>query len=59
MYCTAGNVWHDNFAISSHVEVLTEKFTQNKNLVVFGALSQMVKVQGACDKPFWIYTGKR
>ena len=23
-------------------------------LVVFGALSRMVKVQGACDKPFWI-----
>ena len=24
-------------------------------LVVFGALSRMVKVRGACDKPFWIY----
>ena len=24
-------------------------------LVVFGALSGMVKVRGACDKPFWIY----
>ena len=24
-------------------------------LVVFGALSQMVKVRGACDEPFWIY----
>ena len=24
-------------------------------LVVFGALSRMVKVQGAGDKPFWIY----
>ena len=24
-------------------------------LVVFGALSRMVKVQGACAKPFWIY----
>ena len=23
-------------------------------LVVFGALSRMVKVQGACDTPFWI-----
>ena len=23
-------------------------------LVVFGALSQMVKVRGACDKPFWM-----
>ena len=24
-------------------------------LVVFGALSRMVKVRGAYDKPFWIY----
>ena len=24
-------------------------------LVVFGALSRMVKVRGACDRPFWIY----
>ena len=24
-------------------------------LVVFGAPSRMVKVRGACDKPFWIY----
>ena len=24
-------------------------------LVVFGALSRMVKVRGACDKLFWIY----
>ena len=24
-------------------------------LVVFGALSQMVKIQGACNKPLWIY----
>ena len=24
-------------------------------LVVFGVLSRMVKVRGACDKPFWIY----
>ena len=24
-------------------------------LVVFGALRRMVKAQGACDKPFWIY----
>ena len=24
-------------------------------LVVFGALSQMVKVRSACDKPFWIF----
>ena len=24
-------------------------------LVVFGALSRMVKVRGACEKPFWIY----
>ena len=24
-------------------------------LVVFGALSRMVKVRGACYKPFWIY----
>ena len=24
-------------------------------LVVFGAVSRMVKVRGACDKPFWIY----
>ena len=23
-------------------------------LVVFGALSRMVKVRGACDKPFWV-----
>ena len=23
--------------------------------LVFGALSQMVKIRGACDKPFWIY----
>ena len=23
--------------------------------VVFGVLSQMVTVRGACDKPFWIY----
>ena len=25
------------------------------NLVVFVVLSRMVKVRGACDKPFWIY----
>ena len=25
-------------------------------LVVFGALSRMVKVRGACGKSFWIYT---
>ena len=25
------------------------------HLVVVGALSQMVKVGGACDEPFWIY----
>ena len=24
-------------------------------LVVFGALSRMLKVRGACDKLFWIY----
>ena len=24
-------------------------------LPVFGVLSRMVKVRGACDKPFWIY----
>ena len=24
-------------------------------LVVLGALSRMVKVRGACNKPFWIY----
>ena len=24
-------------------------------LVVFGALNRMVKVLGACDKPFWAY----
>ena len=24
-------------------------------LVVFGALSRILKVRGACDKPFWIY----
>ena len=29
------------------------------NLVVFKALSRMVKVRGACDKPFWIYIYKR
>ena len=23
-------------------------------LVVFGALSRMVKVRGACDKPLWV-----
>ena len=23
--------------------------------VVFGALSRMVKVRGACEKPFWVY----
>ena len=28
-------------------------------LVVFGALSQTVKVRGACEKPFWIYARKR
>ena len=25
-------------------------------LVVFGALSRMVKVQGACHEPFWVYS---
>ena len=24
-------------------------------LVEFGTLSRMVKVRGACDKPFWVY----
>ena len=24
-------------------------------IVVFGALSQLVMVRGACNKPFWIY----
>ena len=24
-------------------------------LLVFGAQSRMVKVRGACDKPFWVY----
>ena len=26
-------------------------------LVVFGVLSQLVKVRGAYDEPFWIYKG--
>ena len=36
---------------------LKGKFTKNDNSypVVLVALSQMVKVRGACDKPFWIY----
>ena len=27
-------------------------------LVVFGVLSRMVKVKGACDKAFWVYKAK-
>ena len=34
-------------------EVHPKKITSY--LVVFGALSRMAKVRGACDKPFWIY----
>ena len=37
---------------------LKGKFTQKmitSYLIVFGALSRMVKVRGACDKPLWIY----
>ena len=28
---------------------------KNSHLVVFGALSRMVKIRGACDELFWVY----
>ena len=32
------------------------KFTKNENFISgsIGALSRMVKIRGACDKPFWV-----
>ena len=46
-----------NSAEKSAAEIKRELHPKMKvsYLVVFGALSRMVKVRGACDKPFWVY----
>ena len=51
------NFSHSHLKGNSHQNVKGEVHPKmiTSYLVVFGALSRMVKIGGAYDKPFWIY----
>ena len=52
----SNNVFDDsNFQLSMNFKGEVHPKIKVSYLVVFGVLSRMVKVRGACDKPFWVY----